>query len=301
MNAHAVSAKPVSESTSGPSPMVACGLRKSYAARSVLDGIDLELPRGSVLGLLGRNGAGKTTLLNALLGLTSLDAGTVQVLGEPVQALSDATKERLAYVMQQPAGFGWMRVDQWLALMAGSYPRWDAMRADHLLSRWQLDIHAPMAQLSPGERQRLELVRALAIHAELLVLDEPASSLDPAARRDLLRDLAFEALDEGTSVILSSHLVGDLERIAGQVALLHRGRLLLRGELDTIKENHARVQLPAAAEALPGEISRRRLESGGVSVVIARAPGQPWPTQLTAWHAQPQPLGLEDLFVEVTS
>lgn len=300
MNADAMTAT-FAATPDGHPPLQARGLRKSYAGRVVLDGIALELPRGSVLGLLGRNGAGKTTLLDALLGLTPLAAGESRVFGESARALTDASKERIAYVMQQPGGFAWMTVGQWLALMAGSYPRWDRLRAEALLARWQLGVDQSMAKLSPGERQRLELVRALSIRAELLVLDEPAASLDPVARRDLLRDLAFDALDEGTSVILSSHLVGDLERVASEIALLHRGRLLLRGELDAIKENHARVLLPAAAEALPGELCRRRLEGGGVSAVIARAPGQPWPAQLAAWRAEPQPLGLEDLFVEATS
>jgi len=295
MNAHAVS------TASASAPLLVRGLHKQFMGRVVLDGIDLKLARGSVLGLLGRNGAGKTTLLDSLLGLTRPDAGEVRVFGEPAGALTDAVKQRIAYVAQQPAGFEWMSAGQWLALMAGSYPRWNQPRADGLLARWQLRVETPLVQLSPGERQRLELVRALAVHADLLVLDEPAARLDPTARRELLRELVFDALDEGTSVILSSHLVGDLERIASDIALLHDGHLLLRGELDTLKECHARVLLPAAAEPLPGELARRRLEGGGVSVVIARVPGQPWPPQLQAWHAQPQMLGLEDLFVEVTS
>ena len=285
-------------------PLSASRLSKRFGSKCVLDGIDFQLPAGQVLGLIGRNGAGKSTLMRCLLGLIEQDGGECRVFGEPSQALGDAAKARLAYVPQQPNALGWLRTADMLAFVSRFYPHWDPSLADSLMRRWELDGKQRMDQLSPGERQRLALIRALAARPELLVLDEPAAALDPLARRDLLREIAMLASDSGATVLFSTHILSDLERVASHVAFLDRGRFLVEGELDGMKERYASVQLPPALalqmpERLPGELRRRGSVDLGMRVLLSLDVREQWPAPLREGAVQLDRLGLEDLFVEV--
>ncbi|MBL8299816.1 MAG: ABC transporter ATP-binding protein [Rhodanobacteraceae bacterium] len=279
-------------------------LSKRYAGRAVLEGVSLEVSPGTILGLIGRNGAGKTTLIRAMLGLIQPDNGEARVFGDPALQLTDATKSRLGYVPQQVDTFGWMTAEQMFAFVGQFYPRWDAGFVAHTLTRWTLPTNVALVKLSPGERQRVALIRALAAQPDLLVLDEPASALDPVARRELLREIATRAAESGTTVLFSTHIVSDLERVASHVAFMHGGRLILHDELDALKERHVRLHIPAATAQqlhtrLPGELSRRHTPGGDLVVVIMR-PSQGTPLPL-AGHADVRAdrLSIEDLFVEV--
>ncbi|CAM5352181.1 ABC transporter ATP-binding protein YtrB [Rhodanobacter lindaniclasticus] len=174
-------------------PLLARGLTHCYEGSNVLRGVDLALEPGSVLGLIGRNGAGKSTLIRAMLGLLEPLSGAAFVFGEPALKLSDAVKARLAYVPQQPEALAWLTAQQMLDYVGRFYPRWDAGFARGTLERWKIQPNKLLAKLSPGERQRVDLIRALASQPELLVLDEPAAALDPVARRELLREVALRA------------------------------------------------------------------------------------------------------------
>ena len=283
-------------------PLAATGLRLAYGRREVLRGIDLEVPRGEVLGLIGRNGAGKSSLIGCLLGLLRPQDGQARLMGAPALALDDARKARLGYVPQQPQAFGWMKVGQLFQYLGQLYPGWDPAHAAALLRRWEIDPARAIGKLSPGEAQRLAMARALAPQPALLVLDEPASALDPVARRELLRELVEQAMDTGTTVLFSSHIVSDLERVASRVAFLHDGRLLLDRALDEVKDGVVRVVVPAAAAArLPaafsGELARRALDDGTASLVLAGREG--WQDLLLVEGVRVDRLGLEDLFIEV--
>lgn len=285
-------------------PLYAQGLGKRYGDKVVLGGLDFRLGEGQVLGLIGRNGAGKSTLIRCLLGLLAHDSGECRVFGESSDALSDGAKARLAYVPQQPNALGWLRVGDMLDFLGRFYPQWDAALARQLLQRWELDPAQRVEQISPGERQRLALIRALASRPQLLVLDEPAAALDPVARRDLLREIALLASDNGATVLFSTHILSDLERVASHVAFLDRGRLLVEGELDGLKERYASVQLsPALAalmpERLPGELRRRGEAGSGLRVLLSLDSRLEWPQPLRDGNLQFDRLGLEDLFVEV--
>ncbi|MBP6749872.1 MAG: ABC transporter ATP-binding protein [Xanthomonadaceae bacterium] len=285
-------------------PIVARGLKKAYDGRVVLDGVSLRVEPGDVLGLIGRNGAGKSTLIRALLGLIETDAGDAALWGEPALRLSDAVKARLSYVPQQPEALGWMTIEQMLAFVGGFYPRWDRGYVDATLRRWELPKNTALARLSPGERQRVAIVRALAPQPELLVLDEPAAALDPVARRELLREIALRAGESGTTVLFSTHIVSDLERVASHVAFMHAGGLLLHSDLDGLKERHLRLHIPASAAdqlvgKVPGEVARRPNPYGGLTVVIVRDENAAWPALVDAPGVQREALSLEDLFVEV--
>lgn len=289
-----------------PPPVAVHGLAKSYGARRVLDDVSLEIQAGAVVGLIGRNGAGKSTLMQSMLGLNRFDAGDARVWGEPALALSDTAKARIGYVPQTPNALGWMSATAMLAFVGRFYPNWDAAFANELLARWELPAHTPLARLSPGERQRVAIIRALAPRPELLILDEPASALDPVARRDLLIEIGTRAGEFGCTVVFSTHIVSDLERVASHVAFLRQGRLLLHSELDALKERHLKLHLPAASAELlvgpvPGEVARRPNIYGGTSVLIVRDEGQDWPALARAPGVQRECLSLEDLFVEMAA
>jgi ABC-2 type transport system ATP-binding protein len=275
-------------------------LRHRFGEHHVLEGISLSVPRGTVFGLVGCNGAGKSTLIRILLGLIRPDRGESCVYGCNSLDLDDSVKQRLGYVPQQSEAFQWMKTGEMLDFIGGFYPKWDAGYIDATLARMEISRDAKLAELSPGERQSVALIRALAAQPELLILDEPAAALDPAARRELLREIARRAADSGSTVFFSTHIVTDLERIASHVAFLHQGRLLINAPTDDIKETHARVRLQSDA-GLPahfaGELSRRRHEDGSVSLVVERNTGEKWPGIFE--EATVEGMNLEELFVEV--
>lgn len=293
----------MSETSSEYVPLLARDLWHSYAQHQALRGVDLQVRHGSVLGLIGRNGAGKSTLIRALLGLLVPDRGYAEVLGEPVLRLTDRSKERLAYVPQQPEAFPWLTAEQMLAFLGRFFPNWDAPYVRETLARWQIPATRPLAKCSAGERQRVELIRALASRPEVLVLDEPAAALDPVARRELLREVALRAGEAGCTVLFSTHIVSDLERVASQIALLHEGRVLLHCDLDDTKERYARLWLPPQhASAAPGAaLSRRARADGSLTLVIERDGQGEWPAAVRLPGARLDALGLEDLFVEIAA
>jgi ABC-2 type transport system ATP-binding protein len=279
-------------------------ITKRYDGESVLRGVSLEVIPGSVLGLIGRNGAGKSTLIRLLLGLEQPDEGRAWVLGQPALSLSDAVKQRVGYVPQQPDAFAWMRTGEMLEFVGRQYPHWDREFVELSLARWQISAERRLASLSPGERQRVALIRALALNPDLLVLDEPASALDPVARRDLLREIVARAAECGTTVFFSTHIVSDLERVASRVVFLHGHRIVVDAALDDLAETHARLTVAAGSAALSasqvrGEVSRHRQADGSVTLVLARSPGANWPEIASAPGARLDALNLEDLFIEV--
>jgi ABC-2 type transport system ATP-binding protein len=283
-------------------PLAAQGVTHCYEGSNVLIGVDMVLAPGSVLGLIGRNGAGKSTLIRAMLGLLQPLAGSAFVFGEPALKLSDLVKERIAYVPQQPEALAWLTAQQMLDYVGRFYPRWDTTFARNTIERWHIPPNKVMAKLSPGERQRVDLIRALASQPDLLVLDEPAAALDPVARRELLREIALRAGESGTTVLFSTHIVSDLERVASEVAFLHQGKLLMRCSLDETKERYARLWLPAPMSvAAPAHcLSKRQHDDGSVSLVVIRDADDQWPEAANLPGARVDTLGLEDLFVEIT-
>jgi len=281
-------------------------LAVQYGGRSVLKGLDLSVVPGQVIGLLGRNGAGKTTLLESLLGLREVDGGEVRLFGTPLAAMDDDVRSRIGYVPQRSDLFGWMTARQLLGYFKGFYPRWNAALVDGLLSRWQIDQATPISRLSGGEQQRLSIIRALAHQPELLVLDEPVASLDPAGRRDFLSELVYQVLDRGTTVVFSTHILSDLERVAFHVAFLTGGRITLQVPLEQLKDEVRRVTGPA--DVLEAAAASARWQWLGRPAAVpgtnwhqglARAGDDAWRQPLAA-GLRAEPVGFEDLFVELT-
>ena len=278
------------------------GLRVNYGAQRVLDTLDWQLLPGQVVGLLGRNGAGKTTLLEALLGLREPAGGSVNLFGQPAAQMDDACRARIGYVPQQSDLFAGFTAVQLLSYFRSFYPRWNESKVEGLMSRWEIDRHKPIAQLSGGQQQRLSIIRALAHEPDLLVLDEPVASLDPAGRRDFLRELVEQVLDRSTTVVFSTHILSDLERVAFNVAFLSRGRIALQAPLDELIEQARLVTgtAPALQAMSAGDglqvLKRTRLD-GGRERWLVRAANALFPMT----GLQSQPVNLEDLFLELTA
>ena len=212
------------------------GLQLGYRGRPVLQGLNWQMHPGQVIGLLGRNGAGKTTLLEALLGLRDVQAGTVQLFGQPATRLDDSARARIGYVPQASDLFEDLRADDLLAYFRSFYPRWNGAKVETLMQRWGVPRDVEIGRMSGGQQQRLSIIRALAHEPDLLVLDEPVASLDPLARRDFLRELVEQVLDRGTTVVFSTHILSDLERVAFNVAFLQGGRIGLQAPLDELSD-----------------------------------------------------------------
>jgi ABC-2 type transport system ATP-binding protein len=278
------------------------GIRVSFGTQRVLDGLDWALPAGQVVGLLGRNGAGKTTLIETLLGLRDADAGRSLVFGQPANALDDAARARIGYVPQRSDLFEWLTADQLLAYFRSFYPRWDTAKVDGLMSRWDIARHKPISKLSGGQQQRLSIIRALAHEPELLVLDEPVSSLDPAGRRDFLRELVDQVVDKRTTIVFSTHILSDLERVALDVAFLSGGNIALHATLDELLESS--VRLGGAPADVQRFVSEHRLDAithgGAAGPMIARRRAESVAPRTTP-TVSVEPVTLEDLFMALTA
>src|SRR5256885_6151004 len=252
------------EAPPAASPIQIQGLTKLYGRRVALSGVDLDIPAGSVVGLLGKNGEGKTTLLKCMLGLIKPNSGSVQILGKPAWELDAATKARIGYVPQVISLYPWMRVRALMAYVAAFYPRWNDSLAASLLKDWNVDETAKVGALSVGTLQKLAIILALAHEPELLVLDEPAAALDPMARRDFLKALLDIAVDGRRTILFSTPITTDLERVADRVAILRGGKIVYHDELDALKDSMKRIRVtspdPLGSDfTIPGAI-RTRIE-----------------------------------------
>ncbi len=281
-------------------------VEKRFGEKRVLNGVDWEVPRGSIVGLLGRNAAGKTTLIKLALGLLRSDHGQIELLGEDPWELSDETKSRIGYVPQEYHPYPWMTPREVLDYTAAFYPHWDALFIDELLRSWELDSDTPSKDLSVGQRQKLGLLAALGNLPELLILDEPAASLDPAARRAFL-ELVLEVVSEGErTVIFSTHILSDLERVADRVAILRDGRVVYDDELDSLKDRVKRMRIVASSN-LPRDLgvegllhSRVRGREAVISVICENGSLAKELERRFDAQVQVQELNLEDIFLEMS-
>ncbi|HTX27827.1 MAG TPA: ABC transporter ATP-binding protein [Streptosporangiaceae bacterium] len=273
------------------------GLGKQYGRKWALRDCALAIPGGHVVGLVGPNGAGKTTLLHMAVGLVTPTCGTIRVLGEP-PAAGPALLERVGFVAQDTPVYPRMSVGGHLRFGAWLNPDWDSGLARRRIEQVGLDPRQRAGSLSGGERAQLALTLALAKRPELLVLDEPVASLDPLARRDFLRALMEAVAEHGLSVVLSSHLVGDLERVCDYLVVLVASRVRLAGEVAALRASHYRLSgprrdpgtLPASQEIIEESHTDKQ------STFLVRTDG---PVHDPAWTVTP--VGLEDLVLAYMS
>ena len=218
----------------------AVGLSKRYGRREALSDCTLTIPSGRVVGLVGPNGAGKTTLLQLAVGLIPPTAGSIEVLGgQP--ASGGAQLAKVGFVAQDTPTYAGLSIADHLRFGAHTNPRWDHQLADDRITKLGLDPTQKAGKLSGGQRAQLALTLAIAKRPDLLILDEPVSSLDPLARREFLRSLMAFVADQGSSVILSSHLISDLERVCDYLIVLVASRIRVAGEVEDLLASHYRL------------------------------------------------------------
>jgi ABC-2 type transport system ATP-binding protein len=256
-SASAVSASAISTSDAA---ITTRGLTKRFGSVLALDALDLEVPRGSIFGLLGPNGAGKTTTIRILTGLARASSGSASVAGVDVADDRPEVRRRLGYLDQDPRFYGWMKGRELLELVG----RLAGLRGAELRDRVAASLvrtglgdagNRRIGTYSGGMRQRLGIAQAVLHEPELLILDEPVSSLDPEGRRDLLA--LIESLRGTATVVVSTHVLADVERICDRVAILDRGRLVTEGSLADLLAAHARPifeLVPAPGQ--DGEVNR---------------------------------------------
>lgn len=216
-------------------------LTKSYGVFA-LRNVDLEVPAGTITGLVGANGAGKSTLLKLVLGLLPPDAGEIRLFGQNALDEGVSLRRRIGFVQESPTLFAHLRVPELGQAVAPFYPSWNPATFRRLCDLFELPKKTNFAKLSQGGRMKTALALALSHDADLLLLDEPTSGLDPLMRREVL-DLLLEVIqDEGKAVLFSTHITSDLERVADHVAILKAGRLVLAGAKDDLLESWALVK-----------------------------------------------------------
>lgn len=222
------------------------GLTKIYDGHTVVRNLDWTVNTGSACAFLGANGAGKSTTLRMLMGFTPRDGGEARVLGEDVWNPSAEVRARMGYVAEESILPAWAKVETLVELHRHLYPRWNRDFEAELRDLLQVPYGSRVATLSKGQKRRAMLLLALSQSPDLLILDEPASGLDVEGRRELLGLLGRFLVDEGHSLVLSTHIVSDVERFASDVAVIRRGQLLEHAPLDELQENVKLLRVPEA-------------------------------------------------------
>jgi ABC-type multidrug transport system ATPase subunit len=244
-----------------PFVIEASDLRKQYGGVEALRGLSLQVPAGSICGFLGRNGAGKTTTIKILLGMARPTSGHARVFGLPADA-QDASLEirrRTGFVSDDKDLYDYMTVEAMIRFTAAFFPRWRIDLQQRYLGRFELPLDRKVKALSRGMRTKLALLLALCRGAELLILDEPTSGLDPAMTEEILQALVAHVASEEMTVFFSSHQIAEVDQIADHVAIIDRGRPVVTGALDDLRENFRRIQL-----VFDGEAPEPRFRSPGV-------------------------------------
>lgn len=212
-------------------------LRFSYGRKKVLTGVNLDVPKGSIFGFLGRNGAGKTTLIKTLLGLQKPAGGRGTILGLDCFDHSLEVRKRIGYMAEDQQMYGWMTVGQIIKWVAGFYPNWDTSFTDKLADMLRLSKTTKVKALSKGQNSSLALLLALGHHPELVILDDPTLGLDPIARKDFLRHVIDLLQSNNVTVFFSSHLLYEIEPVADHIAILDEGVIRKTDRTENLRQS----------------------------------------------------------------
>jgi ABC-2 type transport system ATP-binding protein len=219
------------------------GLTRTFGAKVALHNVGLQIPRGCVFGLVGENGAGKTTIIKHIMGLFKAQHGTVRVFGmDPIEKTPEVLA-KIGFLSEDRTMPSWMRVTELMKYTSAFYPGWDSAYAEDLRKQFELDPRAKVKHLSRGERAKLGLLLALAHRPDLLVLDEPSSGLDLLVRRQILTAIIRTVSDEGRTVLFSSHLLDEVERMADRLAVICDGSVVLYGTMEETKAKFHRLRV----------------------------------------------------------
>ncbi len=279
------------------------GLSKRFGLVQALDDVDLTVERGRIVGLLGANGAGKSTLLRHIIGLYLPDKGECLTLGREARRLRPAELARIGYVHQEGELLDWMTVRQLIRYVSVYYPTWNTELEERYIRDFEISLTARVGSLSPGQRQRLAILLAICFEPELLILDEPAAALDPLARAQFLDLLLQFIQNQDRTILISSHILSDVEKVIDHVLIMDRGRILCDTPFDDLREKYVRVNVTSLFGPLPVElpfpnvVESRRNETQA-ALTVRDTPPAAIDSAATALNCQAelQPLPLEDLY-----
>lgn len=253
-----------------------------------LNDLNLTLPAGCIMGLVGENGAGKSTTIKLILGMAKADSGEITVLGRP---MSNDVKQEIGVVLDEAGYPTAMNALQIGKVMQSAYRNWDPVAYEHYLEKLAVPTYKPFKDFSRGMKMKLSIAVALSHGAKLLILDEATSGLDPVVRDELLDVFNEFTRDSGNSVLISSHIVSDLEKICDYIAFLHRGKLMLCQEKDVLKEQFIFVH--GTAEEIDcldrNDVIGRKDGRFGTEAIVRRTDVKP--------GMKTSPVSIEDLFV----
>ena len=277
------------------------GLVKSYGSFRALDGLDASVPDGAVYGLVGPNGAGKSTLIRHLAGIYRQDAGTVLIGGEQVYE-NPAVKGRIAYIPDEVFYYGQASAMDMMRFYRDMYPHFDRQRFDALGELFRLDPKCPIRRLSKGMQKQAAFWLAMCLRPDVLVLDEPVDGLDPVMRRQVWNLVLADVAENGTTVLISSHNLRELEDVCDHVGIMNGGKVLLEHPLAELQANIVKVfvALPDEAQLPEGLDILHRSAQGHLHTLIVHGDAAEVMNRLST--AQPQyldvvPLTLEEIFI----
>jgi ABC-2 type transport system ATP-binding protein len=288
-------------------PVLLNNLQRKLGGVTVLKGISAQVSPGQVIALLGKNGSGKTTLLETILGFGFPSTGEATLWDVHATEIDGEIKQRIGFVPQQDELLPSLNVLEHLKLFKTFRTHWNDSLVNRLIDEWQIPLSTASGKMSVGQRQKLSILLAMAHEPELLILDEPVASLDPIARRQFLQQLVDIAADEKRTVIFSTHIVSDVERVSNQVWILREGSFSYQGDLDALKESVARVSLVAqapfsASVNLPNLLTQK---IHGNRAQLTFKAWQPEQAQRLAQQFSAQVeveyLSLEDIFLEMNA
>lgn len=279
------------------------GLTHYYGKKKVVDQLSLDIPRGCIFGLLGRNGAGKTTSIRVLMGLLKPTRGTARVLGCDCHRLTPEIRARIGYLAEGHHVYGWMTIEECGRFQKSFYRHWNDTIFNSIVDHFKLSRKAKAGHLSRGQRAGLCLALTLAPEPELLILDDPALGLDPVARRSLLESMVYVTRGQDRTILFSSHLLSDVERVADRIAVMKEGVLKAHGTIEELRGWVRQYVLrfegkPPAAPDRPWLLHSIRTDRE--LAVTAAGPAQTIRTELSTLGArelEEVPLGLEDAFI----
>lgn len=269
---------------------------KRLGRRKVLEGVNLSIDSGEIVGLGGANGAGKTTLVNLLMGFLEADHGSIRVLGQ--SPLRRRRLGEIGWMPERPTFPPHLSATDVIAFQAATFPAWDSQHAKELASRLSLDSGVPVRSLSRGERARLALLCALGHRPRLLLLDDPTLGLDPGARRLLLGELLSASAEAGAGVLLATHQLAEADQALDRLAILADGRIVADHTPDEFKERYRRIETSEDSETPPVELRSTRCAGGWMT--------SDWNDESWRRYAVEEPrsrvkqLDLESIFVAIT-
>lgn len=275
---------------------------KRFGKKNALDSVSLSVPPRSIIGLVGRNGSGKTTLLRHVVGLFLPTSGECLTFGTSARDLDTPQLERMGFAQQRTNFLDWMRAGQLIRYVSQFYSRWDRSLESALVNLLDIDLEEKIGTTSPGNVQKISLVLATCHHPDLLLLDEPLSDLDPVARRDVVTTLLERFEHDNLTMVISSHLLYDLERIVDRIVCLEEGRVVTDSSLDDLKESFADWLVTSHAGLLPTKYSEPWILSAdgnsSQARLVVRNPDKHVDEFRSRYYAEVvgHPLGLDAIF-----